>query len=111
MSDWDDDDKAAARRKPGPFESEMDSFDDDEFGGPLFGATTEQPAVGFDDDPGHASISPSSVNRSSTRSLTCGGTERLAHASASWARVRGPCVSCRRTMRRATSSGSASALT
>jgi phosphatidate cytidylyltransferase len=48
MSEWDDD-KATSRRKPGPFESEMDSFDDDEFGGPLFGATTEQPAVGFDD--------------------------------------------------------------
>lgn len=60
MSDWDDDDKAAARRKPGPFESEMDSFDDDEFGGPLFGATTEQPAVGFDDDLGHEPISLSS---------------------------------------------------
>jgi phosphatidate cytidylyltransferase len=45
-----DDDKATSRRKPGPFESEMDSFDDDEFGGPLFGATTEQPVVGFDDD-------------------------------------------------------------
>ncbi len=48
MSDWNDD--QPSRRKPGPFESEMDSFDDDEFGGPLFGATTEQPAVGFDDD-------------------------------------------------------------
>ena len=49
MSEWNDDDKAT-RRKPGPFESEMDSFDDEEFGGPLFGATTEQPAIGFDDD-------------------------------------------------------------
>jgi phosphatidate cytidylyltransferase len=48
MSEWNDD--QPTRRKPGPFESEMDSFDDDEFGGPLFGATTEQPAVGFDDD-------------------------------------------------------------
>jgi phosphatidate cytidylyltransferase len=45
-----DDDKATSRRKPGPFESEMDSFDDEEFGGPLFGATTEQPVVGFDDE-------------------------------------------------------------
>jgi phosphatidate cytidylyltransferase len=50
MSEYDDDDKATSRRKPGPFESEMDSFDDEEFGGPLFGATTEQPVVGFDDD-------------------------------------------------------------
>jgi phosphatidate cytidylyltransferase len=49
MSDHDDD-RATSRRKPGPFESEMDSFDDEEFGGPLFGATTEQPVVGFDDD-------------------------------------------------------------
>lgn len=56
MSDWDDD-KAAARRKPGPFESEMDSFDDDEFGGPLFGATTEQPAVSFEDEPAAGAIS------------------------------------------------------
>ncbi len=51
MSEWDDDDKVTPRRKPGPFESEMDSFDDDEFGGPLFGATTEQPAVSLDDEP------------------------------------------------------------
>jgi phosphatidate cytidylyltransferase len=57
MSEWDDDDKAASRRKPGPFESEMDSFDADEFGGPLFGATTEQPAVGFDDEVGGQPIS------------------------------------------------------
>ena len=56
MTDWDDD-KAPSRRKPGPFESEMDSFDDDEFGGPLFGATTEQPAVSFDDEPPGESIS------------------------------------------------------
>jgi len=48
MSEWDDDDKATSRRKPGPFESEMNSFDDDEFGGPLFGATTEQPVMSFD---------------------------------------------------------------
>ncbi len=57
MSEWNDDDKAAARRKAGPFESEMDSFDDEEFGGPLFGATTEQPAVGFDDEVGREPIS------------------------------------------------------
>ena len=36
-------------RRPGPLESEMASFDDDEFGGPLFGATTEQPVTSFDD--------------------------------------------------------------
>lgn len=40
----------ASRRQPGPFESEMDSFDDDEFGGPLFGATTEQPVVSLEDE-------------------------------------------------------------
>ena len=57
MSDWNDDDKAAPKRKPGPFESEMDSFDDDEFGGPLFGATTEQPAVSLDGEPAHEPIS------------------------------------------------------
>ena len=56
MSDWNDDDNAT-RRKPGPFESDMDSFDDDEFGGPLFGATTEQPAVGFDDEPAREPLS------------------------------------------------------
>ncbi len=49
MSDWNEGD-GASRRKPGPFESEMDDFDDEEFGGPLFGATTEQPAVSFDDE-------------------------------------------------------------
>jgi phosphatidate cytidylyltransferase len=57
MSEWDDDDKATSRRKPGPFESEMDSFDDDEFGGPLFGATTEQPVMSFDDRAGREPLS------------------------------------------------------
>lgn len=54
MSDdrWNDEDRSGStsRRSPGPFESEMDSFDDEEFGGPLFGATTEQPAVSLEDD-------------------------------------------------------------
>jgi phosphatidate cytidylyltransferase len=45
-----DDADAASRRRPGSFESEMDSFDPEEFGGPLFGATTEQPVTSFDDD-------------------------------------------------------------
>jgi len=46
----DDTGRDGERRRPGPLESEMDSFDDDEFGGPLFGATTEQPVTSFDDD-------------------------------------------------------------
>jgi phosphatidate cytidylyltransferase len=41
---------SASRRRPGSFESEMDSFDPEEFGGPLFGATTEQPVTSFDED-------------------------------------------------------------
>jgi phosphatidate cytidylyltransferase len=45
----DDSSDDAARRPPGPSESEMDSFDDKEFGGPLFGATAEQPVTGLDD--------------------------------------------------------------
>ena len=32
-----DEDDSASRRRPGSFESDMDSFDPDEFGGPLFG--------------------------------------------------------------------------
>ncbi len=36
--------------RPGSFESDMDSFDPDEFGGPLFGATTEQPITSIDDE-------------------------------------------------------------
>jgi phosphatidate cytidylyltransferase len=35
----------------------MDSFDDDEFGGPLFGETTEQPAVSIEDDMGGERLS------------------------------------------------------
>lgn len=54
MSDdrWNDEDRSGStsRRAPGPFESEMDSFDDEEFGGPLFGATTEQPAISLEDE-------------------------------------------------------------
>jgi phosphatidate cytidylyltransferase len=56
MSDWNDDEQATSRRKPGPFESEMDSFDDDEFGGPLFGATTEQPVTRFGEQSGEAPL-------------------------------------------------------
>ncbi len=37
-------------RRPGPFESEMDVFDDEEFGGPLFGETSEQPVISLDDE-------------------------------------------------------------
>ena len=36
--------------RPGSFESDMDSFDPNEFGGPLFGATTEQPVTSIDDE-------------------------------------------------------------
>ena len=94
MSDWDDDDKAAARRKPGPFESEMDSFDDDEFGGPLFGATTEQPAVGFDDDPGHEPISLSSDDSGALPHWTDPPTGEVPRIAA--AAVVGPDRRCRR---------------
>ncbi len=37
-------------RRPGPVESEMDAFDEEEFGGPLFGETSEQPVTSFDDE-------------------------------------------------------------
>jgi phosphatidate cytidylyltransferase len=58
MSDWnDDDDRSAPRRQPGPLESQMDSFDDDEFGGPLFGETTEQPAVSIEEELGRERLS------------------------------------------------------
>jgi phosphatidate cytidylyltransferase len=39
-----------SRGRPGSFESDMDSFDPEEFGGPLFGATTEQPVTSMDDE-------------------------------------------------------------
>ncbi len=47
MSDdiWRNDDEAPDGRTPGRREREMDEFDDDEFGGPLFGETTEQPVT------------------------------------------------------------------
>jgi phosphatidate cytidylyltransferase len=35
---------------PGSLESDMDSFDPDEYGGPLFGATTEQPITSLDEE-------------------------------------------------------------
>jgi phosphatidate cytidylyltransferase len=40
----------AARRRPGPLESEMDAFDDEEFGGPLFSQTSEQPVTSFEEE-------------------------------------------------------------
>jgi phosphatidate cytidylyltransferase len=64
MSDdiWDSDDAAERdgepRRPPGPRESQMDEFEGDEFGGPLFGDTAEQPATPElgDDGPGGLSF-------------------------------------------------------
>lgn len=50
MSDDRWSDEGDRRRAPGRYESEMDSFDDEEFGGPLFGETTEQPALTVDDE-------------------------------------------------------------
>ena len=44
------DDHADDRRRPGSFEADMDSFDPEEFGGPLFGATTEQPVTSLEDE-------------------------------------------------------------
>lgn len=43
-------DESERRRAAGRYESDMDSFEDDEFGGPLFGETTEQPAVTLDEE-------------------------------------------------------------
>ena len=40
------------RRRPGSFESEMDAFDHEEFGGPLFGETSEQPVTSLDEELG-----------------------------------------------------------
>ncbi len=37
-------------RHAGPLESEMDEFDDEEFGGPLFGETSEQPVTALEDE-------------------------------------------------------------
>ncbi len=61
-------------RRPGPLESEMDAFDEEEFGGPLFGETSEQPVTSLDDElrrsgaPGEAS-SGLSFGRDDTGSL------------------------------------------
>ncbi len=48
-----DDDPAhdAGRRRPGPMESDMDSFDADEFGGPLFADTSDHPVAAASDRP------------------------------------------------------------
>jgi phosphatidate cytidylyltransferase len=40
-----DEEGSADRRRPGRLEAEMDAFDDTEFGGPLFGKTSENPVV------------------------------------------------------------------
>ena len=42
---WGPDDEGSNRRPPGRLEAEMDRFDDEEFGGPLFGDTAEQPVA------------------------------------------------------------------
>ena len=55
----DEGDESAARRRPGRLESEMDAFDDGEFGGPLFGATSEQPAIRSSDRSSDSARQPS----------------------------------------------------
>jgi phosphatidate cytidylyltransferase len=64
MSDdiWESDEEPDERRKPrhhpGPLESQMDDFDEDEFGGPLFGETSEQPSVPLSEsEPSSGSLS------------------------------------------------------
>ncbi len=50
---WRPDDNDTSRRRPGRLEAEMDAFDDAEFGGPLFGDTSENevtPRVTADPD-------------------------------------------------------------
>ena len=42
---WRPEDNESGRRRPGRLEAEMDSFDDSEFGGPLFGDTSETDVV------------------------------------------------------------------
>lgn len=42
---WRPEDEGSDRRPPGRLEAEMDRFDDEEFGGPLFGDTSEQPVA------------------------------------------------------------------
>ena len=39
-----------SRPHPGAFEADMDSFDPEEFGGPLFGTTTEQPVTSLEEE-------------------------------------------------------------
>jgi phosphatidate cytidylyltransferase len=51
---WRPEDSDSARRRPGRLEAEMDAFDDSEFGGPLFGNTSEHqvtPAAESAEDP------------------------------------------------------------
>ena len=46
-----DDEGKADRRRPGRLEAEMDAYDESEFGGPLFGDTSETAAVAADASP------------------------------------------------------------
>ncbi|MEJ6721919.1 hypothetical protein, partial [Ilumatobacter sp.] len=46
-----DDEGKADRRRPGRLEAEMDAYDESEFGGPLFGDTSETAVVAADASP------------------------------------------------------------
>ena len=46
-----DEEGSADRRRPGRFEAEMEAFDEIEFGGPLFGDTSETPVVAAEPAP------------------------------------------------------------
>ena len=56
---WRPEDNDSGRRRPGRLEAEMDAFDDSEFGGPLFGDTTEHDVVSSSDSVGAAAAEPS----------------------------------------------------
>lgn len=69
MSDdiWRPDDNDSGRRRPGRLEAEMDAFDDSEFGGPLFGDTSENDVVASNDPSGGAPVDPDGPVASDTR--------------------------------------------
>jgi phosphatidate cytidylyltransferase len=74
-----DDDREGPPR--GPLESQMDEFDSDDFGGPLFGETTEQPATSS--DPGSTDATspsePASAQKSEPLSFGSDDTGSLPH--------------------------------
>ena len=72
-----DEEESADRRRPGRLEAEMDAFNETEFGGPLFGDTSETSVVAADPPPERPTESAPAATTGEWPESSSGGSGRL----------------------------------